>query len=236
MYKIGILEDDMNMGGELQRFLGDNGYESRLIRPEEYRDLREDGLVGMLLNEKLALLLLDIGLPGFDGIRICTAFRKKCNTPVIMITGDSNELNELMSIQNGADDFIAKPFNPRILLARMERVLQRTYTTEESASVTQVRLNSGQSFVLDLLKGRIVASEGQEAELSKNELQILSILMQKKGEIVSREEIVNALWDSENFVDDNTLTVNITRLRSKLEQIGITDAIVTRRGMGYQLN
>ena len=181
------------------------------------------------------MLLLDIGLPGFDGIRICKAFRSKASTPVIMITSDSSELTELMSIQSGADDFVPKPFNTRILLARMEGIFRRVYGVAESSTETVIKLSDGGTFSFDSLKGKIVSSGG-EVELSKNEIQIISILISKRGEIVSRDEIMNYLWDNDAFVDDNTLTVNMTRIRQKLEQIGISDAIVTRRGMGYVLN
>ena len=235
MDRIGILEDDINMGRELKVFLEANGYEGRFIEPGEYEGLDETSLVDMLVQEKLSMLLLDIGLPGFDGIRICKAFRSKASTPVIMITSDSSELTELMSIQSGADDFVPKPFNTRILLARMEGIFRRVYGVAEFSTETVIKLSDGGTFSFDSLKGKIVSSGG-EVELSKNEIQIISILISKRGEIVSRDEIMNYLWDNDAFVDDNTLTVNMTRIRQKLEQIGISDAIVTRRGMGYVLN
>lgn len=236
MYKIGILEDDMTMGRELVAFLGSNGYEARFIEPSEYAGIPEASMTDLLLRENIALLLLDIGLPGFDGVRLCKAFRARSRCPVIMITSDNSELTELMSIQNGADDFIPKPFNTRILLARMEGVLRRAYQTDGHTGMVTVALDDGSLFVLDSLKGRIENSSGDQTELSKNELQILSILISKKGEIVSRDEIMEYLWDNQAFVDDNTLTVNMTRLKGKLEQIGIMNAVRTRRGMGYVLN
>ncbi|MCR5129570.1 MAG: response regulator [Lachnospiraceae bacterium] len=123
MYKIGILEDDIKMGCELQALLEKNGYTGCFIEPAEYQGMDESRLVDRLVGEKLSLLLLDIGLPGFDGIRICKHLRSRTTTPVIMITGDNSELTELVSIQSGADDFVPKPFNTRILLARIEGVL-----------------------------------------------------------------------------------------------------------------
>lgn len=159
-----------------------------------------------------------------------------------MITSKNDELTELMAINNGADDFVAKPFNPQILIAHMESVLRRTY--KEQAASDELRISQtvtdadgnevNQSFTFEVLKGRITNGD-MVADLSKNEIQILRVLSKRQGEIVSRDDIINALWDECMFVDDNTLTVNMTRLKGKLEDIGIVGAIVTKRGMGYQL-
>ena len=127
MYRIGILEDDISLGRELQYFLESNGYETRWITPEEYDGKKADEVIEMLLEANLHLLLLDIGLPGLDGLHICKQFRQQSEVPVIMITSKNDELTELMSINNGADDFVAKPFNPQILVAHMESVLRRAY-------------------------------------------------------------------------------------------------------------
>ncbi len=242
MYRIGILEDDESLGRELQYFLESNGYETRWIAPEEYAGKKADEVIAMLVEENLHLLLLDIGLPGLDGLHICRQFRQQSEVPVIMITSKNDELTELMSINNGADDFVAKPFNPQILVAHMESVLRRAYketTHSDEMRITQQITDidgntTQQEFVFEVLKGRIY--NGTEAvELSKNEIQILQVLAKRQGEIVSRDDIINALWDNCMFVDDNTLTVNMTRLKGKLEDIGIVGAIVTKRGMGYQL-
>lgn len=235
MHKIGILEDDSKLGNELKLFLESNGYEGRYIDPHEYRGSTEKDLIRLLNEEKFSLLLLDIGLPGFDGTRICKAFREQSAVPVIMITSDNSELTELMSLQYGADDFVPKPFNTRILLARIEIVLKRLGHTEVTSDLLEVRTESGASFSFDKAKGRIKGAAGEETELSKNEFQILDYLVKNQGKIVSRDDIMNHLWDNEAFVDDNTLTVNMTRLRGKLEAIGLKDVIVTRRGMGYIL-
>lgn len=242
MYRIGILEDDESLGRELQYFLESNGYETRWITPDEYDGKKADEVIEMLLEANLHLLLLDIGLPGLDGLHICKQFRQQSEVPVIMITSKNDELTELMSINNGADDFVAKPFNPQILVAHMESVLRRAYKetnhSDEMHITQQITDADGkttqQEFVFEVLKGRIY--NGTEAvELSKNEIQILQVLAKRQGEIVSRDDIINALWDNCMFVDDNTLTVNMTRLKGKLEDIGIVGAIVTKRGMGYQL-
>lgn len=242
MRRIGILEDDESLGRELQYFLESNGYETRWITPEEYAGKKADEVIAMLVEENLHLLLLDIGLPGLDGLHICKQFRQQSEVPVIMITSKNDELTELMSINNGADDFVAKPFNPQILVAHMESVFRRAYKetnhSEELRITQQITDEKGktaqQEFVFEVLKGRIY--NGTEvAELSKNEIQILQVLAKRQGEIVLRDDIINALWDNCMFVDDNTLTVNMTRLKGKLEDIGIVGAIVTKRGMGYQL-
>jgi len=242
MRKIGILEDDEALGRELQYFLESNGYEARWILPGEYEGKKTEEVIALLNQEKLHLLLLDIGLPGVNGLHICKQFRGQSEVPVIMITSKNDELTELMSINNGADDFVAKPFNPQILIAHMESVLRRTY--RESSSSDEIKISQNitdangkelvQEFVFEVLKGRI-SSGGASVELSKNEIQILQTLAKRQGEIVSRDDIINALWDNCMFVDDNTLTVNMTRLKGKLEEIGIVGAIVTKRGMGYQL-
>ncbi len=242
MRKIGILEDDESLGRELTYYLESNGYQAEYIETKEYAGQTPEKLVELLTAKNLHLLLLDIGLVGVNGLHVCKLFRKVSEVPVIMITSKNDELTELMAINNGADDFVPKPFNPQILIAHMESVLKRVY--KESAPTEEMRITQTisnqegesrtQEFVLELLKGRVVSGE-KVAELSKNELLILKVLAEHQGNIVSREDIINALWDDFMFVDDNTLTVNMTRLKGKLEDIGIEGAIVTKRGMGYQL-
>lgn len=234
MKKIGILEDDKKLGEELVYFLESNGYEARFIKPEEYEGKTEDKIVELLISENLHLLLLDIGLPGADGSHICKAYRGKTESPVIMITSNNSELTELLCITNGADDFVPKPFNPHILLARMENVLKRAYKEAAEQDKILVECSDGQSFFIDYSRGEIAVGD-DKAELSKNEIQIMKILVKNHGNIISRDEIIDYLWDNKAFVDDNTLTVNISRIKSKLETVGIKDVIVTKRGMGYQL-
>lgn len=246
MRKIGILEDDLALSRELKYFLETNGYEVCLFTIEEYADKKEAELIALLAESGCHLLLLDIGLPGIDGLHLCREFCKVSEVPVIMITSRDTELTELLSIGNGADDFLAKPFRPQILLARMEAVMKRVYKesklqdtiriTQQWTGTDEKGEESGrqQAFILELLKGRVVNGT-RSAELTKNELQMLKLLAEKQGEIVTRDALMNALWDNCMFVDDNTLTVNMTRLKGKLESIGIKDAIVTKRGMGYQL-
>ena len=235
MRKIGILEDDKKLGEELKLFLESNGYAARFIEPAEYDGKTEAELVGLLLSESLSLLLLDIGLPGVDGSHICKEYRAKTESPVIMITSNNSELTELLCITNGADDFVPKPFNAHILLARIESVMKRVYKETAERDRVKAEAPDGSVYEIDFAKGAVFAG-GAEASLSKNELQILKLLYRKRGEIVSRDDIMDYLWDNREFVDDNTLTVNISRIKSKLDGIGIKDVLITKRGMGYMLS
>lgn len=234
MKKIGILEDDKKLGEELKYFLETNGYEVRYIEVGEYEGKPESFLVQLLLEEKFHMLLLDIGLPRIDGTHVCKLYRAQTDSPVIMITSNNSEMTELMCITNGADDFVPKPFNPQILLARIEMVMKRVY--KENASADEVTLTTAGDveFTIDYARGKVSAGD-ESVDLSKNEIQIIKILANRHGEIVSRDDIIDYLWDNKAFVDDNTLTVNMTRIKSKLETIGVSDAIVTKRGMGYML-
>lgn len=245
MRKIGILEDDDALNRELKYFLETNGYEVRLFHIEEYAEKPEGAVISFLAESGCHLLLMDIGLPGVDGLHLCREFTRVSEIPVIMITSRDTELTELLSISNGADDFVTKPFMPQILLARMEAVMKRVYKESKAADVIQITQGVQQesvkgnkpkqhTFTLELTKGRIVNGDNA-VELTKNELQIIRLLAKKQGEIVSRDDLMSTLWDNCVFVDDNTLTVNMTRLKGKLESIGIENAIVTKRGMGYMM-
>ncbi len=220
--KICVIEDEEKLCDEIVYFLNTNGFLARAAKAEEY-DAKS------LLQGGFSMLLLDLSLPGTDGLFLCREIRKESEIPIIVITSNNKEITELMAMNCGADDFVTKPFNPQILLARMEAVLKRVYKNAENE--TRFFLDG---FLFDPGKG-IVQSGEQKAELTKNETRILLSLANKKGEIVSREEIIESLWESHFFVDDNTLTVNMTRLKSKLEEIGIRNRIVTKRGMGYRL-
>ncbi|MDE5864512.1 MAG: response regulator transcription factor, partial [Lachnospiraceae bacterium] len=219
MQKILIVEDDEKLRHELEIFLGRNGYET--VGLESYEDT-----LGDIIRAGADLVLLDINLPNTDGQWILKEFRKESDIPVIIITSKDNEMDELISMHYGADHYVTKPFNTQILLAKIMAILKRT-----SGSLPQDKINCGQ-FILNISKGRIEREE-RLAELTGNELKIITLLVKNKGRIVSREEIMNDLWDSEEFIDDNTLTVNITRIRKKLEEIGLKNIIETKRGQGY---
>lgn len=222
MKKIAILEDDRKLCRELITFLTNNGYKAVDCKEGEYH-------VPGILEKQADLLLLDLGLPGTDGLYLCRELRKVSDLPVIVITSQDTQMAELMSMSQGADDFVTKPFHPQILLAHIEAVLKRAC---REAPGTQKRTLG--DCILDLSKGE-VSCRDKRVELTKNELRILDCLGEHPDQIVLREELIAYLWDSELFVDDNTLTVNITRLRGKLASIGMEQMIQTKRGMGYML-
>ena len=222
MQNILIVEDDEELSKELEKFLSQNGYEASRITNFE-------NVINDILNSKCNMILLDINLPGNNGEYICKEVRKISDVPIVMITSVDSELDELISLNYGADDYITKPFNLQILLAKIATILKRTSSNNKD----QTKINC-ENFILNLSKSTI-EKDGKEIELTKNEFKILYYLVQNRGKIVSREELMNYLWDSEMFVDDNTLTVNITRIRNKLEEVNLKDILETRRGQGYIL-
>ena len=220
MEKIIIVEDDEIIREELQNFLSKYGYE--VIAPIEF-----ENIVEFILKENANLVLLDINLPIYDGYYICREIRKESDVPIIVVTSRDSDMDELMSMNLGADDFVTKPYNTQILLARIGALLKRSGTSTAPSSVLTYK-----DFQLNLSNATIIYN-GKEVELTKNEVKILSYLINHKGQIVSRELFMEYLWSTDYFVDDSTLTVNITRLRKKLEEIGIENVIETRRGLGY---
>lgn len=222
MRKILIVEDDEKLCRELQTFLNNNGYQAESLREGKYT-------VPAILETGPDLILLDLGLPGTDGLYLCRKLRKVTELPVIVITSQDTQMAELMSLNQGADDFVTKPFHPQILLAHIEAILKRVYREQTPVEKQNLGL-----FTLDMAKA-VISSKTGTTELTKNELRILDCLAHHRNQIVSRDELISHLWDSELFVDDNTLTVNMTRLRGKLEEIGVRDVIQTKRGLGYVL-
>lgn len=221
MKKILIVEDDEKLRQELQIFLIRNGYDAVVI--EQFDDALRD-----ILQARADLILLDINLPNADGEYLLKELRKESDVPVIMITSRDNEMDELLSMHYGADHYVTKPFNTQILLAKIMAILKRAGNV-----MSQEKINCGQ-FVLDISKSRIERNE-KWVELTGNELKIVKCLVKNKGNIVSRDDIMNDLWDSDSFIDDNTLTVNMTRIRKKLEELDLQDVIATKRGQGYIL-
>ena len=220
MEKIIIVEDDEIIREELQSFLGRYGYE--VVVPREL-----ENIVEFILKENSDLVLLDINLPIYDGYYICREIRKKSEVPIIIVTSRDSDMDELMSMNLGADDFVTKPYNTQILLARIAALLKRSNNKTTSNNILNYK-----NLQLNLSNAKITC-ENKEAELTKNEVKNLSYLMNHKGQIVSRDLLMEYLWSTDYFVDDSTLTVNITRLRKKLEEIGIENVIETRRGLGY---
>ena len=222
MSKILIIEDDEKLRKELKIFLEKNGYQ--VIVLENFENTIEESL-----KTKADLILLDINLPYIDGEYICKEIRKASNVPIIIVTSKDNEIDELISLNNGADQYVTKPYNIQILLAKISGLLKRS----KNINTNQNKIDCGK-FILNISRS-LIEKEDTKIELTKNELKILHFLILNKGKIVSRDEIINYLWDSESFIDDNTLTVNITRLRTKLEEIDLKDIIQTKRGQGYIL-
>jgi len=214
-----IIEDDVKIRNELTKLLEKYGYECE--SSDDFSHMAE-----VVLHRNPQLVLLDINLPVYDGYYICREIRRESQIPIIIVTSRDSEVDELMSMNLGADDFITKPYNTQILLARISSVLKRVYHSEP------VNIISHRGLELDVSRS-MAHFEDSEVELSKNELRILRLLMCNKDRIISRDEIMNDLWQSEEFVDDNTLTVNINRLRKKLDGIGVHDYLATKRGQGY---
>ena len=219
MEKIIILEDDKGLREELALFLRNNGYEVF-----EVTDFSKS--IDNILNSGADLVLLDINLPFYDGEYILKEVRKVSSIPIIMVTSKDTDIDELISIGNGADDYVTKPFNTQVLLAHIGMVLKRSGKKEES-----VLIDAG-DFALNTKEGYIKRGD-KEIELTKNERKILEYLLKHRSEIVSRDDLMDFLWDNNDFVDDNTLTVNITRVRNKLKDLGLADVILTKRGEGY---
>ncbi len=215
MKSILIVEDEVKLRLELMKFLNNNGYQISMI--ENF-----DNVINDIIKSNVDLVLLDINLPVFSGEYILKNVRKISNIPIVIITSRNTEIDELLSINNGADDFIAKPFNKEILLARINRILSKDEDTKIKYK----------DVILDMSKSTILRDE-LVIDLTRNELKIFYYLLKNKGTIVSRDDLINYLWNNNEFVDDNTLTVNINRLRIKLDNIGLNNIILTKRGMGY---
>ena len=224
MHKIMIVEDDESISSELKELLQNSGYEAVVLQ-DFNNSLNE------ILRVAPDLLLLDINIPYMNGELLLQSLRKSTNTPVIMVTSKNSETDEALSISYGADDYITKPYNPNILLLRIGAVLKRIKTNYGANS----NKLSYRDLLFDVQKG-IIKKDGIEIVLTKNEMIIFSYLLSHKNKIVTRDELMTTLWDNTEFVNDNALTVNISRLRNKLKEIGYEDAIDTRKGQGYILS
>ena len=212
-----IVEDEEKLREELKIFLESNGYQVETVK--EFQNLDTN-----IFKINYDLILLDINLPFINGEYLLKEIRKKSNLPIIMITSKNTELDELLSISLGADDFITKPFNPQILLARINRLLTRNNNRSETIKYKNALIDVSKS---------LIETEHSKENLTRNELKILTYLLENKGTIVSRDDLINYLWDSDEYIDDNTLTVNINRLRTKLASLGLKDVIITKRSQGY---
>lgn len=220
--KVFVAEDEQTIRTELVRLLTRSGFTCETA--EEF-----DDLAGQILRCSPDIVLLDLGLPVLDGLTVLRELRTASDIPVLVLTSRDSEADELMGIHFGADDYVTKPFNPQILLARMEAIVRRSARSQHKPNLLR-----NDTLELDLTKGSVTGPSGT-VMLTKNEQGILACMMRRPGEIVARDQIIEELWQSDSFVDDNTLTVNMTRLRAKLREVGAGDIIRTRRGQGYQL-
>lgn len=219
--KIFVVEDETEICKELSVLLQKYGYAY-----ESSTDFAH--ITDHILKAEADLVLLDINLPYQDGYTICREIRKHSDIPIIVLTSRNTDFDELMSLNIGADDFISKPYNAQVLIARIQKILKRTY----EAQVNSVLIHKG--LTINLLKA--AASYGdKEVELTKNELGILRLLVVNKGNVIPRDAIIDELWQSDEFIDENTLNVNIVRLRKKLSEIGAPDYLETKRGLGYKV-
>ena len=222
MFKIMIIEDDIEIREELKILLQNSGYEIKTITDFETVDQQ-------ILTNEPHLVLLDINLPNKSGYEICSKVRAKSKVPIIFVTSRNNSMDELKGIMLGGDDYIEKPYNIPILLARIQNVLNRSYPKDQKESKIEYK-----GMLLDILKSQISYLEKQ-IELTKTEMKTLYYLLKNAERIVSRAEIIDYLWDNEVYADDNSLSVIMTRIREKLKEIGIENLIETKRGQGYKL-
>lgn len=222
MYRILIAEDDETIARAIQAHMENWGCEARCI--EAF-----DDILSTFVAYEPQLVLMDVSLPYYNGYYWCTEIRKISKVPIIFISAASDNMNIVMAMNMGGDDFITKPFDLNVLTAKVQAMLRRTYDFAGQSELLENRgavLNVGAA---------TLTYRGTRIELSKNEFKILHILMENRGQAVSREAIMARLWETDSFIDDNTLTVNVTRLRKKLDEAGLTGFIVTRKGLGYMV-
>ncbi len=220
MYKILIVEDDKVIADTVKEQLIKWGYEAFVV--VDFNDVLKT-----FVEVEPHLVLMDIGLPFFNGYHWCTQIRTVSKVPIIFMSSMSDNMNIVMAINMGGDDFIVKPFDINVLIAKVQAMLRRTYSFAESTNIIEhngciLNMND-QSFTYN----------NNKVELTKNEYKILQYLLENVGKVVTRDSIMMKLWESDDFIDDNTLTVNVTRLRKKLELAGLSDYIKTKKGVGY---
>ncbi|WP_417766396.1 response regulator transcription factor [Sporosarcina siberiensis] len=216
-----IIEDDQSIFELLEEHLGQWAFEVK--GPGNFHDV-----MGSFIKEEPHLVLIDIQLPVYDGFHWCREIRAVSKVPIIFLSSRDHPMDMIMAMNMGADDYIQKPFHMDVLLAKVQALLRRTYAYGEE--VPDVLEWNG-AFIE--MKRNVIRSGGKEVELTRNEFFILTILVESSNRIVSRDDLIRKLWDDERFVNDNTLTVNMTRLRQKLAEIGLGEAIVTKKGQGY---
>lgn len=223
MYRILIVEDDPGIARGVGQLIAAWGMEAVTVRDFQ-------NVSGEFATCNPHLVLMDIGLPFMNGYHWCSEIRRVSQVPIIFLSSASDNMNIIMAMNMGADDFIPKPFDGNVLIAKIQALLRRAYSFGESSPVLEHRgamLNTGDNSL---------TYQGKQISLSKNEYRILLELMKSRGKVVSREKLMEALWQTDSFVDENALTVNVGRLRKKLEAAGLTDFIETKFGVGYRID
>lgn len=222
MYRILIVEDDMTIAGVLKRHL--EGWDYEVFLAEDFKNIMTE-----FAETEPDLVLLDLGLPFFNGFYWCTRIRQVSDVPVIFISSAGDNMNIVMAMNMGADEFIEKPFDIHVLTAKVQALLRRTYSYRGSGSLMEYK-----GCILNLMDATVTNKE-RKAELTKNEFRIFQCLLENAGRIVTRDEIIARLWEKDAFIDENTLTVNVARLRRKLASVGMEHAVVTKKGIGYMV-
>lgn len=222
MYKIFLVEDDETIAKMVKNHLEKWDYEVRIAQ-------KFDRIMAEFADYGPQLVLMDIGLPFYNGYHWCTQIRKVSNVPVVFLSSAADNMNIVMAVTMGADDFIAKPFDMQVLTVKIQAILRRSYDFAGNSSVLEHK-----GAMLNISEAEL-SYEGESLELTKNELKILQTLFENKASIVTRDTLMTKLWESDTYVDENTLSVNVNRLRKKLASIGLSDFIITKKGIGYKL-
>lgn len=222
MYKIFLVEDDETIAKMVKNHLEKWDYEVRIAQ-------KFDRIMAESADYEPQLVLMDIGLPFYNGYHWCTQIRKVSNVPVVFLSSAADNMNIVMAVTMGADDFIAKPFDMQVLTVKIQAILRRSYDFAGNSSVLEHK-----GAMLNISEAEL-SYEGESLELTKNELKILQTLFENKASIVTRDTLMTKLWESDTYVDENTLSVNVNRLRKKLASIGLSDFIITKKGIGYKL-
>ena len=222
MYRILIVEDDSTIAEALKRHL--EGWDHETVIAEDFKNIMAE-----FTRVEPDLVLLDIGLPFYNGFYWCSQIRQVSDVPIIFISSASDNMNIVMAMNMGGDEFIEKPFDLHVVTAKVQALLRRAYSYGGSASLMEYR-----GCILNLADAT-VTYQNRKTDLTKNEFKIFQCLLENAGKIVTRDEIIARLWESDAFIDENTLTVNVARLRKKLAQIGLEEAVVTKKGIGYMV-
>ena len=217
-----IIEDDQSLSNEIKLALSKWGYSVGQVNDFE-------NITNEVLDSNPKLILMDINLPSYDGFYWCSQIRNFMKVPIIFISSRDNDMDIIMSINMGGDDYITKPFSPQVLVAKIQAILRRTYSYNNDLKSDVIKFKD---ITLNIVEGKLYF-KGENVDLTKNELKIMNILMSNQEKIVSREEIIEELWDTDEFISENTLTVNVNRLRKKLNSIGLEDVIETKKGQWY---